>query len=46
VKEDDHGPDALVALIADTARRHRDRGILERQRAHAAAARLSRLPTP
>lgn len=47
IKEDDHGPDALVALVAPTARKHRDR--MERMRARAKAkahAVKTRLPRP
>lgn len=44
VKENDHGPDALVCLAADAARRHRDRGLEERARLTRRAAAIRRLP--
>lgn len=46
LKGDDHGPDALVAGTAPIARRWRDRGITQQQRASAAAVRAGKAPPP
>lgn len=45
VKDEDHGPDALVCAAADEARRQRDRGELERRRLKVRAQRAGRLPS-